>query len=205
MFLSNFTLQGHETTALAISSTLLMLAMHQDVQEKVIDEMRNLFDTKDEDVSTELLTELIYLEMVIKENLRLLPILTFMGRLAEKDIQLNSIKIPAGSNIIINMFKVHRNPLYWGDDAHLFNPERFAPEKITKIHPYAFIPFANGPRICIGKRYAMNNIKIVLCHFLRNFKVTTNLKYEELEFRNNITMRVAQGYMIKLEKRAFKQ
>ena len=181
-----------------------MLAMHQDVQEKVITEMQNFFDTKDEDVSTDLLPELTYLEMVIKENLRLLPILTFMGRLAEKDIQLTNIVIPAGANIMIHMFKVHRNPLYWGDDAHLFNPDRFMPGNIVKIHPYAFIPFANGPRICIGKRYAMNNIKIVLCHFLRNFKVTTNLKYEELEFKNNITMRVAQGYMVKLEKRAFK-
>lgn len=178
--------------------------MHQDVQEKVIDEMRNLFDTKDEDVITDFLPHLKYLEMVIKENLRLLPILTFMGRLAEKDIQLKDIMIPAGTNIIINMFKVHRNPLYWGEDATVFNPERFSPENIINIHPYAFIPFANGPRICIGKRYAMNNIKIVLCHFLRNFKVTTNLKYEKLEFRNNITMRVSQGYMIKLEKRAFK-
>lgn len=179
--------------------------MHQDVQDKVIVELENLFDTKDEEVTTDSLPELIYLEMVIKENLRLLPILTLMGRLAEKDIKLKDITIPAGANIIINMFKVHRNPLYWGEDAAVFNPERFTSENIEKVHPYAFIPFANGPRICIGKRYAMNNIKIILCHFLRNFKVTTNLKYEDLEFRNNITMRIAQGYMVKLEKRAFKQ
>lgn len=50
--------------------------------------------------------------------------------------------------VVLNVFKVHRNPKFWGDDAENFEPERFEPEKIKNVHPYAYLPFA-GKRICI--------------------------------------------------------
>ena len=181
-----------------------MLALHQDVQEKVIQELEYVFDSIDQVTDNDMLNNLPYLEMVIKETMRFFPIAAFLGREATKDIKLKSCTIPAGANILINMLKVHRNPIYWSDDAHLFNPDRFMPENISKIHPYAYLPFSKGIRNCIGIKYAMNVMKVILTHILRNYKVTTSLKLEDLECKMSLTLQVVQGYMIKLEKRVFK-
>lgn len=186
-----------------MASTLLMMAMHQDVQEKVMNEIRDVFDTVNQEVDNANLNNLSYLEQVIKETMRLFPVLPITGRLATKDVVLNTCTIPAGSNILIIMFNTHRNPKYWGDDAHLFRPDRFHPENISKVHPYAYGPFSGGHRICIGMKYAMNVMKVILTHFLRNYKVSTSLKYEELEFKIEVSMKIVQHYMMKIEKRQF--
>ncbi|CAO1404680.1 unnamed protein product [Diamesa tonsa] len=203
--LNTFLVTGHETTALAMSGALLMLALHQKVQEKLVLELENVFESIDQETENEMLNKLPYLDMVIKETLRLLPVAPIIGREATKDIELESCVIPAGANIISNIFKVQRDSEYWGDDAHLFNPDRFLPENISKVHPYAYLPFSKGPRNCIGMKYAMNVIKIVLTHILRNYKVTTNLKFKDLEYKVAITLRIKQNCMIKLEKRKFKE
>ena len=187
-----------------MSGILLMLALHQDVQDKVFHELQDVFDSVDQETENEMLNKLPYLDLVIKESLRLLPIGAILGREPTKDIELESCTIPAGAMILLNMFDVQRNPKYWGDDAHLFNPDRFLPENFSKIHPYAYAPFSKGPRNCIGIKYGMNVIRIVLTHILRSYKVTTNLKFEDLEYNLAITLRVVQSYMIKLESRQFK-
>ncbi|CAO1393073.1 unnamed protein product [Diamesa hyperborea] len=202
--LNVFILAGHETTALTMSGVLLFLAMHQEVQDKVVLELKDVFDSVDQETENEMLNKLPYLDLVIKETLRLLPIAPILGREATKDIELKSCTIPAGAIIFLNMFDVHRNPKYWGDDAHLFNPDRFLPQNFCKVHPYAYAPFSKGPRNCIGMKYGMNVMKIALSHILRNYKVTTNLKFEDLEYKVAITLRVVQNYMIKVERRKFK-
>ena len=181
-----------------------MLALHQDVQEKVIQELEDVFDSVDQETDIDMMNNFPYLEMVIKETLRLHPILPLIGREASKNVELKSCTIPAGANIVINIFRVQRNPKYWGDDAHLFNPDRFLPENFRKIHPYAYVPFSSGPRICIGIKYGMYAMKVILSHILRNYKVTTSLKFEDLEYKIAVTLRVVQGCMIKLETREFK-
>ena len=181
-----------------------MLALHSDVQEKVVKEFEAVFDSVDQETDSDILNNLPYLEMVIKETLRLFPFAPLILREASKNIELKNCTIPAGANIIINIFLLQRNPCYWGDDAHLFNPERFLPENFSKIHSYAYIPFSKGPRHCIGMKYGMNMIKVVLSHLLRNYKITTNLKFEDLEYKIAIALRIVQGTMIKLERREFK-
>lgn len=114
---------------------------------------------------------------------------------------LGDYTIPAGATIVIAAFQVHRNPKYWGEDAHQFIPERFEPERFKKIHPYAYIPFTNGPRICIGWRYGMMFMKTLLANFLRKYEVTSPLKFEELEFELVITLKIVQKSMIAIKKR----
>jgi cytochrome P450 len=101
------------------------------------------------------------------------------------------------------MIHVHRSKALWGEDADEFKPERFEPESIKQIHPYAYLPFSKGPRNCVGYNYATNSLKVVLAHFFRRFKTSTTLKIEELEFEFVIVMKVAQGYMMSLERREF--
>lgn len=132
---------GQDTTTLIVSNALLMLAIHKDVQFKVVKELRGIFTTIEEPVNFEILNELPYLENVLKETLRLFPISAFTLRTVIEDFQLGDYVIPAGANLYLPVFSIHRDKNYWGNDADLFIPERFEGERIKDVHPYAFIPF----------------------------------------------------------------
>lgn len=122
-----------------------MLAMHQEVQQKVFDEVQKVANEVENDEVTDAdLHKLQVLEMVIKETMRLFPVLPIHGRYASEEVQLETHTIPAGANIAISVFTAHRSKSNWGDDADLFKPERFLPENFEKIHPYSFIPFSRG-------------------------------------------------------------
>lgn len=111
--------------------------------------------------------------------------------------------IPEGCNIFFPIIHIHRNKRHWGDDADEFKPQRFEPESIKKVHPYAYMPFAKGSRNCIGYKYAESTLKVVMAHFYRRFKVSTLLKLNEVEFGYTIVTKVMQGYFVSLEKRNF--
>jgi cytochrome P450 len=104
---------------------------------------------------------------------------------------------------LIPILHIHRNKTFWGDDADEFKPERFSPENFKKVHPYAYMPFSKGPRNCVGYKYAQNSLKVILAHFFRNFKASTTLKLEELDFEFLIVMKVQQGCKVSLSKRDF--
>lgn len=139
--------------------------------------------------------------MVVKESLRIFPVVPFFTRQSTVDMNLNGFLIPKETPFLIPVIKLHKNPKFWGNDAYLFRPERFNEEKFRKVPSYAYIPFARGHRMCIGWRYAINLTKIILVHFLMHFEVDTKLKIDELKFKFAITMSVAQGYMISIKKR----
>lgn len=82
-----------------------------------------------------------------------------------------------------------------------FKPERFLEENIKKVHPYAYIPFSGGPRICPGVKYAQMTTKMFISKFLMKYKVTTELKYEDLVFEVQSLAKVRQGFMMKVERR----
>lgn len=91
----------------------------------------------------------------------------------------------------------------WGQDADEFKPERFTKENFEKIHPFAYSPFSRGPRNCVGYKYAMMSMKVILAHLYRNFKFSTTLKLEDITFEYMIMMRVIPGYFVSVEKRGF--
>lgn len=119
-----------------------MLAMHKDVQEKVVNELHEIFASVDDPIDFETTNKLSYLEMVIKETLRLFPITAFTFRTSVDDFELDGYNVPAGSNFFLSVFGLHRNPKYWGEDAGKFIPERFEPDRIKNVHPYAYVPFS---------------------------------------------------------------
>lgn len=125
-----------------------MLAMHEDVQQKLFNEIEKIVEDKNEEINDSQLHKMNYLEMVIKETMRLFPVLPIHAREASEDIELENFTIPAGANIVISVFNAHRNPKNWGEDAEKFIPERFLPENFEKLHSYAFIPFSRGDRNC---------------------------------------------------------
>lgn len=195
---------AQDTSAIASSSTLLLLAMHKNVQQKVYDELLKVFGNTREApyIDCKLLNQLEYLEMVINESMRLLPVVPYIFRLNSEDIEISEGYIlPEKTFIVVPIFNIHRSKVIWGADAEEFKPERFSKENLQAFHPYSFIPFAKGPRMCVGWRYAMMLMKIQLANFLLRYEVDTKLKLEELEFQLNITMNICQGYNISVKAR----
>lgn len=133
--------------------------------------------------------------------------------------------IPSGAMIMLDFHHLHLSDEIWGPNAREFNPENFTPEKIAQRHPYSFLPFSGGPRNCVGKtwlkmitetsityygllwilgiKYAWIAMKIMLASMLRRYRFTTELKFEEISTKWDITLKLVGGHMIKLEKREF--
>ncbi|CRK99682.1 CLUMA_CG012996, isoform A [Clunio marinus] len=196
-----FVVAGYETTALQTAFTLLLLAMHDDVQNKLFEEIEKALPNKHSILDHSTLMKMKYLENVIKESMRLLPPVPLIGRETLEDLELDEVIVPKGVTLIIHFFNLHRKKEIWGDDAEEFNPDRFSSENENKRHPYSFLPFSGGSRDCIGKHYAMLAVKTILVKFLRNYKVSTDLKYDELTFRADITMKVCQDLKVNIEER----
>ncbi|XP_055608326.1 cytochrome P450 4C1-like isoform X2 [Uranotaenia lowii] len=194
---------GNETSALQSSFVLLMLAMNPDIQEKVFLELNAIYTRSDEPLNYNSLKSQSYLEAVIKETLRLFPVAPMVGRQTLEPIQLGQglPLIPAGVTILINLFVLHRRPDLWGPTANQFNPNRFLAKEISNQHPFAFIPFAGGPRNCIGYRYAMLSMKAIVSHVVRNFKLSTRLRMEQLRLYHEVTLRLEGGFLVTVVKR----
>jgi len=204
---NTFIVTAQDTSAIASSSTLLLLAMYKDVQQKVVVELHRTFGkTLDAPyLDYEKINELQYLEMVINEAMRLLPVIPCVLRENSTEIEISEGYIlPTGSYIMIPIFEIHRSKSIWGEDADDFRPERFEKENYEKIPSYGYIPFAKGPRMCLGWRYAMFLMKIQLANILLRYEVDKSLKLSQLELQFSITMKVCQGYKISLKERAIK-
>lgn len=105
--------------------------------------------------------------------------------------------VPAGATVIIGTIKLHRlESVYPNPDT--FNPDNFLPEKTANRHYYAFVPFSAGPRSCVGRKYAMLKLKILLSTILRNFRVKSEVKEDDFRLQADIILKRAEGFPIKL-------
>ncbi|CAG9806567.1 unnamed protein product [Chironomus riparius] len=202
--ISTVMLAAQDTSAIASSTALMLLGMHKDVQQKVVDELHEIFgNTLDAPyLDFEKISELHYLEMVINETMRLVPVVPYILRINSKDIEISEGYIlPANTFITVPILRIHRSKKIWGEDADHFRPERFDKENFEKIPSYAYIPFAKGPRMCIGWRYAMLLMKIQLANILLRYEVDSDMKLEDVNFQLHITMNSAQGYNISIKER----
>lgn len=136
---------------------LFMLAMHPECQEKVYDELLSVYPSKVDLCPTiDDLEKLPYLNMCLKEAIRVFPTVPIVARRTTGDIQLREYTIPAGASIGIDIFCLHRSKKYWGEKADQFIPERFESEE-KLLHPYAYMAFSQGPRNCIVSRCQLNH------------------------------------------------
>ncbi|CAH1183092.1 unnamed protein product [Phaedon cochleariae] len=163
-----FMFEGHDTTSAAISFTLYCLSEDEEVQRKAIEEQQRIFGSeKDRSVTHRDLLEMKYLELVIKEALRIYPSVPFIGRLSDNDVKYKDGKIiPAGVGVMILISAVNLDPKIFPDPKK-FDPSRF--EHPDKIPPYSYLPFSAGSRNCIGQKFAMLEMKAVISKVLRNF------------------------------------
>ncbi|KAK3425940.1 cytokinin hydroxylase [Eucalyptus grandis] len=167
-----FFFAGHETTSLLLTWTVMLLASNPSWQERVREEVAQVCNGADP--SVEHLSKLTLLNMVINESMRLYPPATVLPRTAFEDIKLGDLHIPKGLSIWIPVLAIHHSEELWGKDANEFNPERFASKSFA---PGRFIPFAMGPRNCIGQSFALMEAKIILAMLISRFSFTISENY----------------------------
>lgn len=170
----------------------------------MLEELREIFETEDTPVTISSVTQMVYTEMVVKEALRFWPTFPFIARKTTGDVHLKDGTIPQNATVVVNIMKIHNDPKIWGPNAHCFDPEHFLPEHLSKVHPYGYLPFSGGPRNCMGAKYSLTSMKVLLAHFLRKLKFTTELKLEDVRRELNIVLKVSNRNPIKVEKRLFK-
>ncbi len=163
--LLTFIVAGHETTALTLSWALYLLANDQRVQDLARNEV-NEHVLKDQVVGGDV-QNLKYVRSIIDEALRLYPPAALVSRTAVGPDKLCGREVKPGDTVIIPIYALHRHHKLWSRPDS-FYPERFESDNL--IDRYAYLPFGDGPRVCIGANFAINEAVIILSTLLKNFR-----------------------------------
>lgn len=194
--------EGHDTTAAGSSFVLCILACHPNIQERVYDEQKQIFGDSKRSATFADTHQMNYLERVIFETLRMYPPVPVIAREVQENVKLasNPYTIPAGSTVVIGTFKIHRRKDIY-DKPDEFNPDNFLPERTQNRNYYGFIPFSAGPRSCVGRKYAILKLKILLSTILRSFKITSSCTEADFKLQADIILKRTDGFRISIEPR----
>ena len=160
-------LAGHETTAIALSWTLFLLARNPAAAAKLEAEIDIVGDRLPGAAD---LPRLRWTEACVRESLRLFPPAYVIGREALAPCVLSGYAVPARATVYLSPWTLHRDPRWW-DTPDGFRPERWSDGSAAKVPKYVSIPFGGGPRICIGERFAMMEAVLVLATLLRRWRL----------------------------------
>ncbi|XP_076958186.1 cytochrome P450 CYP749A22-like [Bidens hawaiensis] len=166
-----FYVLGDATTSVALSWAVLLLATHTEWQERARQEVFEIFG-KEAPPSFEGVAKLKTIGMIINETLRLYPPGMAIIRKNQRQVKLGNLTVPANVILHVPVLALHHNREIWGEDAHLFKPERFSQgvSKATKNNPSAYMPFGFGPRNCVGSNFATNTAKVTLAMILQRYR-----------------------------------
>ena len=165
--LLTFIVAGHETTALTLAWAMYLMGFDEEVQKKAREEAQSVLQGRactGEDVEN-----LPFIRMIIDETLRLYPAAGIISRTAQKKDTLGGRDILPGDTVMIPIYALGRHHQLW-EDPDAFRPDRFADRKA--IDRYAYLPFGDGPRICIGASFALQEAVIILATLLSRFRFT---------------------------------
>lgn len=196
-----FMFGGHDTTASGISFALHHLSRHPVIQEKVYQEIIEVFGkTSSVPMTYKSLKELKYMEMVIKETLRKHPSAPSISRTLTEDTVIGGVLIPTGITVSIAIYAIHHDADNF-PEPEVFDPERFTLENSKKRHPYSYIPFSAGSRNCIGQKFAMLEMKSALAKILINYKLQSVDLSDTIGERSDLVLRPVDGVNLKISSR----
>ena len=187
-------LAGHETTANALIWTWYLLAQHPDVEAKFTAELNAVLGGRTPTIDD--LPNLSYTLKVIQESMRLYPPIYLFSRSATHDDEIGGYHVPAGTTVSMSPYAMHRHPDYW-DDPERFDPERFNAEAVSARHRFVYIPFAAGPRQCIGNTFALTEGQLVLATVAQRYQLRL-VPDHPVEPMAAITLRPRNGVRVTL-------
>ncbi|WP_103069926.1 cytochrome P450 [Aquimarina sediminis] len=174
---------GHETTSNALAFTILLLARHPQIQEKLFQEVS---ETSNDIKPLEQIAKYQYTKQCIEETMRLYPPAYFSDRVAIEEDDYNGLNLQKGATILISFFEIHRHKDFWSDPT-VFNPDRFDPGIDKKKYSDWYFPFGAGPRMCIGNNFAMYEMILAVSALVNKYKIST--KIDNIEIKPLITLK----------------
>ncbi|XP_029170217.1 cytochrome P450 9e2-like [Nylanderia fulva] len=203
-----FFIAGFETSSVLMCFVAHELAVNQDIQDRLREEVLQHLD-EGNDVSYESLSKMTYMDMVISEALRKYPPVLFTDRLCTQNSELpppqsgcKSVIIKSDMMMMIPVYALHHDPKYY-PNPDKFDPERFSEENKDNVVPYTYLPFGEGPRKCIGNRFALMETKILIARLLQKFILKKTKKtVDPVVFdKKDFNLKPVGGFWIGLEKR----
>lgn len=189
---------GFETSAGTLNWAWYLVAKHAGIQQKIAAEADRVLGSGGA-IDKDSVAELTYLKQVLNETMRLYPPGWIFSRRANADLSLGDYDVPAGTDIYISPYLLHRTPEFW-PDPDTFDPDRFAKDRLTAENQAAFIPFSLGPRRCIGEHFAMLEMRIHLALLAQRFqmRLTTD---ESPTLEVGVNLRSSGSILLRAEKR----
>jgi cytochrome P450 len=188
---------GHETTASALNWTWYLLALHPEAEARLHAEIDSAASVSSPSLAQ--MEALPYAQQVVNEALRLYPPGWLLSRRTLDADVLAGFDIPAGADVLLSPYLLHRHPRFW-PDPDVFRPERFAPENEAERPRFAYMPFAAGPRHCIGETFALYEMLMHLYKVARHYRLTY-LPTEPVQLEALINLRTKNPLYMRLERR----
>jgi len=188
---------GHETTAASLNMTWYLLSQHQETEARLHAEV----DARPAGgpLTYQDAEDMVWTQCVLKEAMRLYPPGWLLTRRPLAADRLGGFDVPAGTDVLLSPYFVHRHPRHW-DDPESFRPERFLEEAAGSRHKFAYFPFAVGPRHCIGENFAMFEMTVHLARVARRFRLRY-LDEGPIEFEAQVNLRTRNNLRYRLESR----
>lgn len=176
----SFFFDGYETSSIVLSFIGYQLATHPDVQEKLREEVVSTIAKHNDALTFEALKDMTYMDQVINESQRLYPALGILTKVCTEEYELRgmdglSCRVKPGTQVIIPSHGLHLDPKYW-TDPEVFDPDRFSDDRKQNIEKMTFLPFGEGPRMCVGMRMALLQMKACLSTLLKSYKLELSKK-----------------------------
>ena len=190
-------LAGHETTALALSWTWLLLSRAPAVEAALHEELDRVLGERQPTLAD--LPRLPYLERVLLESMRVYPPVFSTSREAVIPTEVGGYPVQPGTNVLMSQWVVHSDPR-WFPEPEAFRPERWADGLLERLPRFAYFPFAGGPRVCVGAAFANMEAALVLATLAQRFRLHL-APGAEVEPRPYVTLRPHPGLPMRLEAR----
>ncbi|KAJ9581664.1 hypothetical protein L9F63_023158, partial [Diploptera punctata] len=170
-----FFLDGYETSSSALTVVLHNLACYPAEQKNLQEEVDSKIEENDGKLTFDALQTMSYLDMVLNESLRMHPAVPYMNRLCTKPFEVplsdgKTLKVEVGTPVVTPILGIHHDPEYY-PDSRKFIPERFTEENKATRPKYTHFPFGEGPRICLGMRFAQMQIKALVSTILSEYNI----------------------------------
>ncbi|XP_074042100.1 cytochrome P450 4V2 isoform X1 [Leptinotarsa decemlineata] len=192
-----------DTSTIITSFAAVCFGMYPEYQEKAALEVRSIVGDEISEITLDQIYKMEYLDMCMKDVLRLFPIAPYILRRTVEDYALDKWVLPKGTAIVVPIFNLHRDTAHWENPEH-FHPDHFLPEAVKNRHIYAYMPFSAGPRGCIGKTLANIILKMFMANLLHRFEIQADGKVPDLQLKADISTRPKGGYYCRLKKREWK-
>jgi cytochrome P450 len=188
---------GHETTANTLAWAWMLLSQYPEVQTKLQQEVKEVLGDRLPTVAD--LHSLRYTDLVIKESMRLYPVVWTLDFQASRDCEIGGYHVPADCSLFMSQWVMHRSERYF-EDPEVFNPERWAGDLEKQLPRNVYLPFGDGPRTCIGKRFALMESVLLLATIAQRFE-TTLVPGQSLIPQPTITLQPKDGIKVVLKQR----